>query len=169
MDAVEFLTQQHLEIASLFDQLESASPRAGKTRLRLCRKIGDLLAAHTKIEETILHRATKRGPTEKLLEDGLEAHLAMRRIVADLAELDAVDERAEAMLAALGRMKKRHAEEEEKLLFPVARELLAPAWLEELGGRMEKMAEELTGEARSARSFRKSRGMSPAFRRMVKP
>ncbi len=152
VDAIELLTQQHLEIESLLDQLESASVRAGRTRLRLCRKLGDLLAAHTRIEETILHRATKRGRTEKLLDGGLEAHLSVRRIAADLVVLEEMNEGVEAMLRDLRVLKKRHADEEEKELFHAARELLAPAWLEELGRRMEKMFDELMVEARRARA-----------------
>ncbi len=142
MDAIEFLIQQHLEVESLFDQFESALGRVGKTKLRLCWKLGDLLTVHTTIEETILYPATKDAGTEKLLDCALEEHLSVRPIVAGLVELDEVNEEVEAMMAALRGRKKRHADEEEKDLFARARELLAPAWLEDLGRRMEKMTDE---------------------------
>jgi hypothetical protein len=151
MNVIELLTQQHLEVESLFDQFEGAAGRSGKARLRLCWKLGDLLAAHLEIEETIFYRATRRARTEELLDGALEEHRAMKRSVADLVEAAEVSEDVEATVAALRERKRRHAAMEEAALLPVARELYGSAWLEELGQRMEKMSDELMARARRAR------------------
>ncbi len=143
MDAIEFLIQQHLEIESLFDQFESVSNRGGKTKLRLCWKMGDLLAAHAVIAESIFYPAARGARTDELLTHALEQHASVKRMAADLLELEQVDEEVEAMMAALRSRTRRGAEEEERELFPRAREVLAPEGLEELGRLMEKMADEL--------------------------
>ena len=44
MDAIEYLTDQHREVESLFDQFESALRM--KPKLRLWRKLADLLVLH---------------------------------------------------------------------------------------------------------------------------
>ncbi len=64
-DAIAFLTDQHHEIHSLFDQLESAA--RPKTKLRLCRKLVDLIAVHTAIEEMIFYPAAQGAAVEALL------------------------------------------------------------------------------------------------------
>jgi hypothetical protein len=143
MDAIEFLIQQHLEVESLFDQFESAAGRPGRTKVRLCWKMGDLLAVHTMIEETIFYPAARDALAANLPDGALEEHLWVKWIAADLVELDEVNEQVAAMMADLRERKKRHADEEEKELFSRVRELLAVARLEELGRRMEKMADEL--------------------------
>jgi hypothetical protein len=124
MDAIEFLIQQHLEVESLFDQFESAASRPGRTKVRLCWKMGDLLAVHTMIEETIFYPAARDALAANLPDGALEEHLWVKWIAADLVELDEVNEQV-------------------KELFSRVRELLAVARLEELGRRMEKMADEL--------------------------
>lgn len=146
MDAIKYLTQQHRQLEALFDQFEKASEGAKKTKLNLCRKISDLLAVHATIEEQIFYPAAKNARTEELLQEAVEEHLSVKRIIADLVQLDEIDEQAEAKMSVLREQKKHHVQEEEKELFPKTRKLLAAEELEELGDRMEEMAEELMKE-----------------------
>jgi hemerythrin-like domain-containing protein len=143
MDAIKYLTQQHRELESLFDQFEKASDGAKKKKLDLCRKISDLLAVHATVEEKIFYPATKEARTEELLQEAVEEHLSVKRIIADLVELDEIDEQAEAKMSVMREQKKHHVEEEEKELFPKARKLLGAEKLQELGTEMEEMASEL--------------------------
>lgn len=147
MDAIKYLTAQHRELEKLFDAFEKAPARPRKGRknrkLELCRQISDFLAVHAAIEEQIFYPATKDARTEELLQEAVEEHLSVKRIIADLVELDRIDDEAEAKMSVLREQKKHHVEEEEKELFPKARKLLGADELEDLGERMEELAEQL--------------------------
>lgn len=143
MNAIDYLTQQHRELEALFDDFEHASHGAKKKRLELVSKISDLLAVHTTIEEKLFYPATKDARTEELLHEAVEEHLSVKRIVADLLELDAIDGQAEAKMSVMREQNQHHVEEEEKELFPEVRKLLAATELEDLGEEMERMASEL--------------------------
>jgi hemerythrin-like domain-containing protein len=143
MDAIKYLTQQHREMDALFEKFENASKGAKKTKLQVCREVSDLLAVHATIEEKIFYPAAKDARTEEMLQEAVEEHLSMKRIIADLVELDEIDDEAEAKMSVLREQKKHHVEEEDKELFPKARKLLDADELRELGEKMEEMAEEL--------------------------
>jgi hemerythrin-like domain-containing protein len=150
MDAIKYLTRQHRELESLFEDFEKASDGAKKKKLQLCRKVSDLLAVHATIEEKIFYPSTKDARTEELLQEAVEEHLSIKRIVADLVALDEIDDEAEAKMSVLKEQKKHHVEEEEKELFPKVRKLLGKERLEELGEEMQQMADDLmeAGEPR---------------------
>ena len=101
MDAIEFLTQQHRELERLFDDFEGASERAKKKKLELSRKISDLLAAHAAIEEKIFYPAAKDARTEEQLREAVEEHLSVKRIIADLVDLEEIDDEAEAKMSVM--------------------------------------------------------------------
>jgi hemerythrin-like domain-containing protein len=145
MDAIKYLKQQHRELESLFDEFENASDGAKKKKLELCRKVSDLLAVHATIEEKIFYPAAKASQTEELLQQAVEEHLSVKRIIADLVELEEIDDEAEAKMSVLKEQKQHHVEEEEKELFPKVQKQLGADRLDELGEDMENMAKELMG------------------------
>ncbi len=141
MDAIEYLTDQHRQIESLFDQFDSASRM--KPKLRLWRKLADLLAVHKAIEERIFFPAAREaGVSEQLLKSLVE-HLSTERIVSELVEFDEVNDDLVTKMAVLRACKRQHAESEEKELFPRTRELLTSGRLEMLGLRMATVADQL--------------------------
>lgn len=146
MNAIQFLKKEHRELEEIFERFENASDGAKKTKLKLCREACDLLAVHATIEEKIFYPATKSARTEELLREALEEHLSIKRIIADLVDLDEIDEEAEAKMSVMREQKKHHVEEEEKELFPKAAKLLGRERLEELGEELEAMAAELRSE-----------------------
>jgi hemerythrin-like domain-containing protein len=146
MDAIRLLEGQHREVEKLFEQFENASDKAKKTKLQLCQKISDALAIHATIEEKIFYPATKDARTEELLHEAVEEHLSAKRILADLIELEEIDDQAEAKMSVLKEQIEHHVQEEEKDLFPQVRKLLDTERLEELGDEMQAMAEELREE-----------------------
>ncbi len=150
MDAIKLLTDQHQQLDRLFDEFEGASDRAKQKKLKLCRKISDLLAVHAAIEERIFYPAAKDARTEEKLREAVEEHLSVKRLIADLVAVDEIDEEAEAKMSVLREQKEHHVEEEEKDLFPKVRKLLGAERLRELGDEMERMADELmaAGEPR---------------------
>ena len=148
MDAIEYLTDQHHEIESLFDQIESAART--KTKLRLRRKLFDLLAVHMALEERIFYPAARDAGVKELLLGALVEHLSVERIIAELVEVDEVYAEA-AKMSLLEKRKKQHASAEERELFPRVRELLGPFQLEVLGRRMASVADQLMGPGVGAR------------------
>jgi hemerythrin superfamily protein len=149
MDAIEYLTEQHREIDSLFDQIESAA--RANAKLRLCRKLVDLLAVHTSIEEMIFYPAAQEAGIEELLPRVFEEHYSVERIIAELVRVGWANDAAAPKIAALQERKRQHAEQEEEELFPRVRGLLTRDQLEAVGERMASVAEQLLGPGVGAR------------------
>ncbi len=143
MDAIEYLTGQHREIESLFDDFESAARPEAK--LWLWRKLADLLAVHRALEEKILFPVARNAGMEELLLKAVQEHRSTEPVIADLVERDEVDDEMTAMMSFLRERESRHADDEEMYLFPRARELLAQDRLEMLGRLMAAVADDLMG------------------------
>ncbi|MCA1826043.1 MAG: hemerythrin domain-containing protein [Myxococcales bacterium] len=140
MNAIELLETQHKEVKELFNKIEKAS---GETKRELFERIADDLAVHATIEEKHFYPATKAARTEELLQEAVEEHLSVKRIIADLLEMDPAEAQFDAKIAVLKEQVEHHVEEEEGELFPQVKKLLAEDELEDLGVVMEDMAEEL--------------------------
>jgi hemerythrin superfamily protein len=152
MNAVDLLEKQHREVEELFEEFEGAGENAKKTRERLCRKITDQLAVHAEIEEKLFYPEAKQENTEEILRESVEEHLAIKRILADLIENDVEDDQFDARMTVLKEQVEHHVEEEEKDLFPKVRKACSKDELEDLGRRMEEMAEELLSEGEPSRN-----------------
>ncbi|MGZ6141888.1 MAG: hemerythrin domain-containing protein [Myxococcales bacterium] len=140
MNAIELLVMQHEEVKALFDKIEKAS---GEAKRELFEKIADDLAVHAAIEEKHFYPATRAARTEDLLQEAVEEHLSVKRIIADLLEMDPAEAQFDAKIAVLKEQVERHVEEEEGELFPKAKQLLSEDDLDDLGVVMEDMAEDL--------------------------
>ncbi len=143
MNAIDLLEQQHREVEELFEEFEGAGEGAAKTRERLCREISDALAVHAEIEEKLFYPESKQQNTEEILRESVEEHLSMKRIVADLIESGAGDDQFDAKMKVLKEQVEHHVEEEEKELVPKVRKSCSKEELEDLGSRMQQMAENL--------------------------
>ncbi len=152
MNAIDLLEQQHREVEELFEEFEGAGEGAVRTKERICREISDQLAVHAEIEEKLFYPESKQENTEELLRESVEEHLSMKRIVADLVESGPADEQFEARMKVLKEQVEHHVEEEEGELFPRVREALSKDDLEDLGGRMQTMAEELEAGGEPSRN-----------------
>ncbi len=153
MNAIDLLEQQHREVEELFEEFDEAGERAEKTRDRLCREISDQLAIHAEIEEKLFYPESKQPNTEDLLRESVEEHLSMKRIVADLIESGPSDEQFDAKMQVLKEQVEHHVREEEKELFPKVRKDLSKEELEDLGERMQTMAEELEAEGEPSKNI----------------
>ena len=140
-DALELLTEQHDEIDQLISQIEVAS---GDDKAELFRKVADDLAAHATIEEKLFYPAVVLDETAHLLLEATEEHLAIKRVLADMLELDTDDPRFDAKLVVLKEEWRHHAhDEEEGKLFPLLRDELGDEVLAALGADLLVMYEEL--------------------------
>ncbi len=153
MNAIDLLEQQHREVEELFEEFDDAGEGASKTKERLCKEISDALAVHAEIEEKLFYPESKQENTEELLRESVEEHLAMKRIVADLVESGPDDEQFEAKMKVLKEQVEHHVGEEEKELFPRVRKDLSRDELDDLGDRMQVMAEELEAEGSPSKNI----------------
>lgn len=140
MNAIKLLETQHQEVKHLFQQCEKAS---GESKREIFEKIADDLAVHSAIEEKHFYPATKSARTEELLQEAVEEHLSVKRIIADMLEMDPADAQFDAKLKVLQEQVEHHVKEEEGDLFPKVKKLLSADELEDLGVVMEDLAGEL--------------------------
>jgi hemerythrin superfamily protein len=143
-DAVELLTMQHRAVEEMFDEIQQQKPGSAAHR-RLFGDLADALAIHATIEEKIFYPSVKRPQTEDLLEESVEEHLEVKRILATLMET-AQDGDVSAELEELAGLTEEHVIEEEQELFPKVRKLLAAEELRQLAMRMTELESELRRE-----------------------
>jgi len=110
MNALDLLTEQHEEVDSLIQRIEASE---GDAKEVLFQELADKVAAHAKIEEKIFYPAVMAKQTEEMLLESVEEHLAVKRVLADLIELDPNDDQFDAKLAVMKHQLEHHAHEEE--------------------------------------------------------
>ena len=145
LNAIDLLTQQHDEVDALIEKIEKT--RDPNTKRAAFAEVADKLAAHAKIEETIFYPAVMAKQTEDMLLESVEEHLAIKRILADLLELDVDDDQFDAKLSVMKEEIEHHAREEEEAdLFPKVKKLLSENELAGLGNELLARFEELLDE-----------------------
>jgi hemerythrin superfamily protein len=141
VEATKLLKKQHEEVKDLFKQYEKAEEDSEKQEL--FEEIANDFAAHGEIEEKIFYPAVYVGPLKEKLQEAVEEHLAAKRVVADLLDMEPSDEQFDAKMSVLKELIEHHVEEEEGELFPLVRQNFAREELEALGDQMEQMFEQL--------------------------
>lgn len=137
MEATKLLKQQHDEVKGLFKQFESAEEDSEKQEC--FDEIADAFAAHGEIEEKIFYPAVYVGELKEKLQEAVEEHLAGKRIIADLLEMEPTDEQFDPKMKVLRELIEHHVEEEEGELFPLIQKNFAREELDALGEQMEQM------------------------------
>ena len=146
VDALELLRSQHIEVDDLIAQVECADAHGNKQAL--FDQLADKLAAHTTIEEQIFYPAVMTVELHQQLVEATEEHLAVKRLLADMLELDCHDEHFDAKLTVLKESIRHHAhDEEEGQLFLEVEDLLDDDRLAALGNELLAMFEELIDRA----------------------
>jgi hemerythrin superfamily protein len=145
VNAIDMLKQQHREVEELFEEFESAGDGAKKTKERVCKQIADALALHAEIEEKIFYPESKQAAedAEELLRESVEEHLAVKKLIADIMQSSVDDPQFDAKLTVLKEQVEHHVEEEEQDLFPKVKKACSKQQLEDMGDRMQQLAEEL--------------------------
>jgi hemerythrin superfamily protein len=143
MNALDLLKQQHEEVSKLFKQFEKLDEGGISERRELFVMIADRLSAHATIEEQFFYPSIKTEKTEDLVREAVEEHLAVKRIIADLLEMEPSDENYNAKMKVLQENVEHHVEEEEKELFKLVRKVLDEEQLLALGVQMMAEYEEL--------------------------
>lgn len=143
MDAIEMLTAQHRQVDELFEEIESAK---GDEKRMLFIQLADMLAAHSVIEERHFYPMVRAKQTEELLDESLEEHLSVKRLLSDLLRMELDDERYDAKISVLKEQVQHHVEEEEGELFPQVRKLFDADVLEGIGQEMTATMVELVDQ-----------------------
>jgi hemerythrin superfamily protein len=143
MDAIELLKQQHREVEELFEKFEKASAGAGKSLMDLFARIADNLAAHATIEEKLFYPSVYVGPTADKLQEAVEEHLAAKRVIADLLDMNPSDAQFKAKMKVLQELVEHHVKEEERELFKNVKKLMTREELATIGEQMKVMFSEL--------------------------
>ncbi|HEY0848222.1 MAG TPA: hemerythrin domain-containing protein [Noviherbaspirillum sp.] len=133
-DAVALLVNQHREMEEMLDRTAKVSDDA--TRKSLFVAVADLLTMHIKSEEEIFYPAAHQARTEDDLLESLEEHLSLKRLLADLLEMEASEKSFEAKFKVLKEQTEHHHKEEEDHLFPAVLNLLTEGQREQLGREM---------------------------------
>lgn len=122
MNAIDFLRRQHREMEKELEKVfDEKDPAGTKTRFA---KLADQLTLHITSEEQVFYPAVKAKRTEDILLESLEEHLSLKRLLADLLELEPTEQTFEPKFKVLKEQTEHHHEEEEENLFPKVMKLL---------------------------------------------
>jgi hemerythrin superfamily protein len=133
---------QHDEVEDLISEIEDSDD--GEEKLELFQELADKIAAHSAIEEKLFYPAVMSDATEEQLLEATEEHLAVKRVLADMLEMEASDDRFDAKLSVLKEQIRHHArDEEEGKLFPKLRRMFTADELAGLGNELMAMFEDM--------------------------
>jgi len=144
MEATQLLRKQHAEVKTLFGSFKAADGDA--QRLEIFEQIADALAAHCVVEEKLFYPSVYVGRLKEQLQEAVEEHLAAKRLIADLLDLEPEDAQFDAKMTVLEAEIAHHVEEEEGQLFPQVKRTFALEDLNALGEEMEDLFDALQDE-----------------------
>ncbi|SCG67841.1 hemerythrin domain-containing protein [Micromonospora inositola] len=137
-DAIVLLKEDHKEMRRLFREFQKAEDGPASRRQELVNQILEALTVHTYLENEVMYPEVRKllpDLEDDILESYEEHHVA-DLLCAELAAMDASDERFVAKTTVLIENVEHHVEEEEQEWFPKVREALGRNQLQEIGQRM---------------------------------
>jgi hemerythrin superfamily protein len=152
MDILSVLKQEHRTVSALLDEVRDCEP--GDERIdELAPQIERELTAHAALEERLFYpelrdRAEEADERVDVFEAYTE-HDVVKHLLELLRSSRKRDELFKAELQVLGESVRHHVEEEESTIFSMARDLLEPEELEELGEKWQRAKQRLTSSASS--------------------
>ena len=120
-DAVDLLTDDHLEVGARFKQYEKLAKKEAPAdqRRTLAQTICDMLKAHTTIEEEIFYPAAREAGIEAdLLDEADIEHASAKELIAQIEVGDPDDDHYDAKVKVLGEYITHHVVEEHTERFP---------------------------------------------------
>jgi hemerythrin-like domain-containing protein len=145
---IEMLKQDHRKVKDLFAEYESAGENATRKKQGIAEKVFTELEVHSSLEEEIFYPAVRDNGDEegaRLVAEATEEHRLVKILIDELRGLDADDEQFEAKFKVLSENVEHHADEEEREMFPVAREALGER-IDRIGQEMHQRKQELVRE-----------------------
>lgn len=144
MDAVDLLVEQHRALEARMKALKESTDEG--ERAALLAQVGDELTVHLASEEEIFYPAVRAARTEGVLLESLEEHLSLKRLLADLLELDPREQTFAPKFQVLKEQTEHHHKEEEEHLFPKVPKLLDDQRRMDLGSEMLALQKRLARE-----------------------
>lgn len=143
MDPIQLLVSEHRRMEKLLAEILDAD---ASERARLFPEAADALTAHVTVEEKHFYPAVHARRTEDILLESLEEHLSLKRVLADMLQLDIEDAKWEPKLHVLKEQLEHHHKEEEQNLFPKVQKIFSAEELDALGDVMERELAELRAQ-----------------------
>ena len=143
MKATELLRSAHQLFRRLFAEHRGSSPEKKREIFRTLKKE---LEIHAKIEEELFYPAVvklRSGEARAIVRDGLEEHQALEGMLAEIDQMDELDQRYDERIAALSESLELHLRDEEERIFAQAVSHLSEARLEKIGSDMQARREKL--------------------------
>ena len=115
-------------------------------RAEMFHELANKLAAHAAVEEKVFYPAAMSDDTSEMLHESVEEHLSVKRLLADMLELDPDEdhETFDAKLAVLKEQITHHARrEEEAKMFPLLRRMMSDDERSALGNEVMALYESL--------------------------
>ena len=144
MDPIQLLVSEHRQMEKLLAEIMDGD---AKNRARLFRDAADALTAHVTVEEKHFYPAVRARRTEDILLESLEEHLSLKRVLADMLQLDVTDAQWEPKLHVLKEQLEHHHKEEETHLFPNVQKIFSAEELDVLGDAMERELADLRAQS----------------------
>jgi hemerythrin-like domain-containing protein len=148
LNPMTMLKQDHQKVKELLSQLAETTGRGVKKRQQLVSQIAQELRVHMMLEEEIFYptflKAAETQDGEKMYYEAVEEHYAARVVLKDLLSADPSTPNFAGKAKVLMEMIEHHIKEEEKELFPQAREVIPAEELSALAERMQARKAELT-------------------------
>ena len=123
-DAVDLLTDDHLEVGALFKQYDKLAKKEAPAEQRrtLAQTICDMLKAHTTIEEEIFYPAARRaGIDADLLDEADIEHASAKELITQIEGGNPDDDHYDAKVKVLGEYITHHVVEEHTEMFTKCR------------------------------------------------
>ena len=120
-DAVALLTNDHADVAELFEEYEALveSDAGDDRRQALAERICALLTAHATVEEEIFYPAARQAlDKQDLLDEAEVEHATAKDLVEQIQSMEPDDDLYDAKVKVLGEYVNHHVQEEEGELFP---------------------------------------------------
>jgi len=123
-DAVDLLTDDHLQVSALFKQYEKLAKKKAPSdqRRSLAATICRMLKTHTTIEEEIFYPAARKARIEAALLDEADIeHASAKELIAQIESGDPAGDHYDARVKVLGEYVTHHVVEEHVEMFPKCR------------------------------------------------
>jgi len=137
MKATEVLANAHRLFRRLFAEHRGSTPEKKREIFRTLKR---QLEIHALIEEELFYPAVVRlrsGEARAIVRHGLEEHQELEGLLAEIDQMDAVDDRYDERIAVLRDSLERHLHDEEDRICVQALSHLSEARLEKIGSDME--------------------------------
>ena len=142
-DAMQILKLDHKLVASLFQDYEITSSVSRKRKLveQICKE----LTIHAQVEEEIFYPAVQTALQDhELVPEAIVEHASLKSLIAAIKDIEPDGDMYDAKVKVLNEYVKHHVKEEEKEMFPDAKETELD--MKELGLKILERKQQLSNE-----------------------